>query len=162
LSDIEILDAPFGGHDAFFMTTAYRLPDNECNCIAPGTAPGRTTPISRLKVRSFITSLASHAVLPVKHRTLVKGIAFDGGAGIQKVELSDDGGAHWREATLGQTLGKYSFREWSVPITPMLRGPLELRARATTLSGETQPSEATWNPAGYARNVIESLKIVVA
>ena len=162
LSDIEVLDAPLGGHDAFFMTTAYRVPDNDCNCVAPGTAPLKTTPISRLKVRSFITSLANNAVVPLKHRTLIKGIAFDGGSGIQKVELSDDGGAQWRQAALGRDLGKYSFREWSVPITPLLRGPLELRARATTLSGETQPTEATWNPAGYARNVIESLKVVVA
>lgn len=162
LSDIEILDAPFSGHDAFFMTTAYRVPDNECNCVAPGTAPVKTAPISRLKVRSFITSLANNAVLHLKHKTLVKGIAFDGGTGIQRVELSEDGGLQWREATLGKNLGKYSFREWSVPITPNLRGPLQLRVRATSLSGETQPSEATWNPAGYARNVIESLNVVVA
>jgi len=162
LSGIEVLDAPFSGHDAFFMTTAYRVPDNECNCVAPGTAPVKTTPISRLKVRSFITSLANDAVLRVKHRTLIKGIAFDGGAGIQKVELSEDGGMQWREAILGRNLGKYSFREWSVPITPMLPGPLELRVRATSLSGDSQPSDATWNPAGYARNVIESLKVVVA
>jgi sulfite dehydrogenase (cytochrome) subunit A len=161
LSDIEVLDAPFGGHDAFFMTTAYRVPDNGCNCIAPGTAPVKTTPISHLKVRSFVTSVANNAVLRVGHRTLIKGIAFDGGSGIRKVELSEDGGMQWREATLGKNLGKYSFREWSLPITPKLPGPLELRARATSLGGETQPSEATWNPAGYARNVIESLKVVV-
>jgi sulfite dehydrogenase len=161
LSDIEVLDAPFNGHDAFFMTTAYRVPDNECNCTAPGTAPVKTTPISHLKVRSFITSAANNAVLRAGHRTLIKGIAFDGGSGIRKVELSDDGGMQWRETTLGKNFGKYSFREWSAPITPMLPGPLELRARATSLGGETQPSEATWNPAGYARNAIESLKVVV-
>jgi sulfite dehydrogenase len=161
LSDIELLDAPFSGHDAFFMTTAYRVPDNDCNCVAPGTAPVKTTPISRLKVRSFITSPANNAVLHAGHGTLIKGIAFDGGSGIQKVELSEDGGMQWREARLGKNLGKYSFREWSLPITATRRGPLELRVRATTLSGETQPTEATWNPAGYARNVIESVKVVV-
>jgi DMSO/TMAO reductase YedYZ molybdopterin-dependent catalytic subunit len=162
LSDIEVLDAPFGGHDAFFMTTAYRLPDNDCNCVTPGTAPTATRPISRLKVRSFITSLADNAVVRVGHRTLVRGIAFDGGAGIRTVELSEDGGCRWRAATLGKNLGKYSFREWSLPITPTLRGPLELRVRATAVSGETQPVTATWNPAGYARNVIESIHAVAA
>ena len=30
------------------------------------------------------------------------------------------------------------------------------------MSGETQASEATWNPSGYERNVIESLRIVAA
>lgn len=160
LSDIEVLDAPFSGHDAFFMTTAYRLPDNDCTCVAPGTAPTKTTPISRLKVRSFITNLPNNAVVRVGYPTVVKGIAFDGGAGIKKVELSEDGGRHWREAALGQNLGKYSFRGWSIPITPTQRGPIELRTRATSVNGETQPSEASWNPGGYARNVIEWLKIV--
>jgi DMSO/TMAO reductase YedYZ molybdopterin-dependent catalytic subunit len=138
LSDIEVLDAPFTGHDAFFMTGAYRVPDNECTCVAPGTTPAATRPISRLKVRSFITSLANNA------------------------ELSDDGGRQWREATLGENLGKYSFRQWTLAITPGQPGPLELRVRATSNQGETQPGEATWNPAGYARNVIESLRVVVA
>lgn len=162
LSDIEVIDAPFSGHDAYFMTTAYRLPDNDCYCVAPGTTPSQSRPIARLKVRSFITSVTNNVVLPVGRRTLLKGIAFDGGAGIKKVELSADGGRNWREATLGENLGRYSFREWTLPITPAHRGPVELRVRATTLSGETQPAQATWNPGGYARNVVESLHIVAA
>ena len=162
LSEIEVIDAPMNGHDAFFMTTAYRLPDNDCNCVAPGTTPSQLKPIARLKVRSFITSVANNAVLPVGRRTLLKGIAFDGGAGIKKVELSVDGGRSWREATLGENLGRYSFREWTLPIKPTRRGSLELRVRATTVSGESQPAQATWNPGGYARNVVESLRIGVA
>jgi len=39
---------------------------------------------------------------------------------------------------------------------------MELRVRATAASGETQPDQATWNPAGYARNVIESIRVMVA
>ena len=162
LSDIEVLDAPFNGHDAFFMTTAYRVPDNECTCVAPGTTPTATRPISRLKVRSFITSLSNNSVLKIGRATILKGIAFDGGAGIRKVELSDDGGRRWRETRLSESLGKYSFRQWSLPMTPRDRGPLELRVRATSNQGEMQPEQAGWNPGGYARNVIESLKVVVA
>ncbi len=162
LSEIQVLDAPFTGHDAFFMTTAYRLPDNECACVAPGTVPTKTTPISRLKVRSFITNLVHDVVLKVGVPVLVKGIAFDGGTGIKKVELSDDGGRLWREATLGQNLGRFSFREWSLPIVPRLRGPMELLVRATAVDGQYQPATATWNPAGYARNVVESLRVMAA
>ena len=162
LSDIEVLDAPFNGHDAFFMTTAYRVPDNECTCVAPGTTPTATRPISRLKVRSFITSISNNSVLKIGRATILKGIAFDGGAGIRKVELSDDGGRGWRETHLGESLGKYSFRQWSLPITAHARGPLELRVRATSNQGEMQPEQASWNPGGYARNVIESLKVMVA
>jgi DMSO/TMAO reductase YedYZ molybdopterin-dependent catalytic subunit len=162
LSDIEVIDTPFSGHDAWFMTTGYRLPDNDCGCVAPGTVPSKTVPIGKLKVRSFITSLPNNSVVRLGHRVLIKGIAFDGGAGIKTVELSQDGGTSWRDATLGKNLGRYSFREWSVPITPLERGPLELRVRATSVSGETQPAEALWNPGGYARNVIESLRLLVA
>jgi DMSO/TMAO reductase YedYZ molybdopterin-dependent catalytic subunit len=162
LSEITVLDQPFTGHDAWFMTTGYRLPDNDCNCVAPGTAPEKTTPISRLRVRSFITSLADDAVVTLGHRIVVKGIAFDGGAGIKKVELSADGGNRWQDAALGNDLGRYSFREWSVPFVPSRRGPLSLQVRATTRSGETQPAQSSWNPAGYARNGIESVHVVVA
>jgi DMSO/TMAO reductase YedYZ molybdopterin-dependent catalytic subunit len=161
LSDIEVLDAPFSGHDAFFMTTAYRLPDNDCHCVAPGTAPGKTTPISRLKVRSFITNLSNDAVVRAGRPMLIKGIAFDGGAGIKKVEVSEDGGGHWREAALGRNYGRFSFRQWSWRFTPTRPGPMQLRTRATTVSGETQPTEASWNPGGYARNVIESINVAV-
>ena len=30
----------------------------------------------------------------------------------------------------------------------------------TSRSGETQPLTATWNPAGYMRNVVETVKVV--
>jgi sulfite dehydrogenase (cytochrome) subunit A len=162
LADITVLNEPFTGHDAWFMTTGYRLPDNECGCVAPATAPVKTTPITKYKVRSFVTSLANNAVIKVGRPTLIKGIAFDSGAGIKTVELSVDGGRVWQKAVLGTNLGRYSFREWSMPLTPSTPGPFGLLVRATTMSGETQPSEASWNPAGYARNVIESLNIVAA
>ena len=161
-SEITVIDEPFTGNDAWFMTTGYRLPDNECGCIAPGTTAPKTRPITNLKVRSFVTSLANNAVVKVGRPTMVKGIAFDGGSGIKKVEASIDGGRTWRESTLGANLGRYSFRECTVSITPEEPGPFGLLARATAVSGETQPGEATWNPAGYARNVIESLNIVAA
>jgi sulfite dehydrogenase (cytochrome) subunit A len=162
LSDIEVLDAPFTGHDAYFMNSAYRLPANPCHCVAPGTVPVKTTPISRLPVRSFITSLTNDTVVRSGQRMLVKGIAFDGGTGIDRVELSADGGQTWRAATLGTNLGRYSFRQWTLHLMPERRGPMELFVRATTLSGETQPSEAGWNPGAYARNGIESVRILVA
>ena len=111
-----MIDTPFSGHDAWFMTTGYRLPDNDCSCVTPGTAPTKTRPILRLKVRSFVTNLTDGSLVKLGHRTLVRGIAFDGGAGIKSVELSDDAGLNWREAVLGANLGRYSFREWSMPI----------------------------------------------
>jgi hypothetical protein len=91
----------------------------------------------------------------------LRGIAFDGGSGIRSVEVSHDGGDHWQEAALGADLGRFSFREWTLPVTPLERGPLDIRVRATAVSGESQPNEALWNPAGYARNVVESVHVEV-
>src|SRR5947207_6425560 len=51
LSDITVTDQPF---EKFWMKPAYRIPDNPCGCVEPGTTPARTVPISRMTTRSFI------------------------------------------------------------------------------------------------------------
>ena len=162
LSDIEVLDYDFEGHDAFFMTTAYRVPDNACACVAPGTLPDRTRPIAVLPVRSFITSVAPGTVIPAGRAVQLKGIAFDGGAGIKAVDVSLDGGGTWRSAALGPDLGRYSFRPWHLGATFARRGPARLLVRATNRTGEVQPLTAEWNPGGYRRHVVESTAVTIA
>ena len=80
--------------------------------------------------------------------TTLKGIAFDGGKGIKEVAVSIDGGKSWTPAKLGKDLGKYSFREWKLPVK-LAAGSHELKVRATNNAGDTQPMEPFWNPAGY-------------
>ncbi|MDB6172693.1 MAG: sulfite dehydrogenase (cytochrome) subunit SorA apoprotein [Chthoniobacteraceae bacterium] len=159
LSEITVVDGLF---DGFWMSTAYRIPNTPGACILPGTTPKSTVPIGRFNVRSFITSLTDGATIPIKRETLVRGIAFDGGAGISEVLVSSDGGHNWRAAMLGKELGNYSFREWTIPLTPAASGPLELKVKATNRLGESQPVEALWNPPGYMRNVIETVKVNAA
>ena len=55
LSAIEVVDQIYEG---FWMKPAYRVPDNDCACVEPGTAPTATRPIGRFNVRSFITSVS--------------------------------------------------------------------------------------------------------
>jgi hypothetical protein len=143
------------------MKPAYRVPDNDCACIEPGTAPAATRPIGRFNVRSFITSLPDGARLAAGRETVVRGIAFDGGQGIREVAWSADGGQSWRGAKLGPELGRYSFREFTFGFTPE-KGAYDLRVRAWNRSGQSQPMEALWNPAGYMRNVVESVKVTAA
>jgi sulfite dehydrogenase (cytochrome) subunit A len=156
VSEITILDQPFAG---FWMTSAYRIPDTAGACVEPGTTPARTIPIARCNVRSFITSLADGAQLRVGRPLTVRGIAFDGGYGLRSVLFSDDAGQTWREAALGADAGRYAFREWTVPFTPARAGACELRCCATNRIGQTQPTDPLWNPAGYMRNVVETVKI---
>ena len=157
VSEIQVLDAPFQG---FWMASAYRIPDNPCTCVEPGTTPAATKPIGRFPVRSFVTSLQNDARVPANRETVARGIAFDGGQGVAEVAFSSDGGTTWQPARLGTNHGRYSFHEWTARFTPPKKGPLELKVRATSRSGETQPLTASWNPAGYMRNVVETVKVV--
>lgn len=156
LSEITVLDQDFAG---YWMAAAYRIPDNAGACVEPGTTPTKTRPIARYNVRSFITSLAEGNKVRAGQRTMVRGIAFDGGYGIVSVRFSDNGGQSWREAALGQDNGKYSFREWTIPFNPERAGACELMACATNRIGQSQPLKALWNPAGYMRNVVETIRV---
>jgi DMSO/TMAO reductase YedYZ molybdopterin-dependent catalytic subunit len=158
VDQITVIDTEF---DSFWMKTAYRIPDNACACVPPGSKPDKTVPIARLDVRSFITNLADHARIKAGVATPVRGIAFDGGHGIKEVALSSDGGKTWKPAKLGDDLGKYSFRTWQATVK-LAAGAQTLMVRATSRSGEVQPMEARWNPSGYMRNVVETIHLEAA
>lgn len=158
LSEITVIDSVY---DGFWMKSAYRIPDNACACVEPGKAPSATVPINRFDVRSFITSLTDGADVKAGADTLVRGIAFDGGYGITDVVLSSDGGKTWTATRLGQDLGRYSFREWQAPIR-LPAGTHDLKVRAINRIGQTQPMEPLWNPAGYMRNVVETIRVKAA
>ena len=159
LSEITIVDKTFEG---FWMKTAYRIPDTPNACIEPGTTPKSTVPINRLNVRSFITSHAESATVDAGRPVALRGIAFDGGEGIKEVQFSGDGGRSWMGAKLGEDLGKFSFREWKLDFTPAAKGAAEWKVRAINRVGQSQPMDPLWNPAGYMRNVVETVKINVA
>jgi sulfite dehydrogenase (cytochrome) subunit A len=142
------------------MKGAYRIPDNDCACVEPGTAPKATVPINRLNVRSFITSVAEGDKVKAGE-TVLKGIAFDGGSGIKEVDVSTDDGKTWAPAKLGADLGKYSFREWQMPVT-LAAGAHVLKVRATSNAGKVQSDKPIWNPAGYMRNVIETTNVTAS
>ena len=155
LAEINVIDTVF---DGFWMKGAYRIPDNDCNCTEPGTPPKSTAPIGRLTVRSFITSVLDGTKVKAGQQITLRGIAFDGGTGIKAVAVSTDDGKSWTDAKLGQDLGKYSFREWTLPVT-LDAGPHALKVRATSNGGKLQPMDPLWNPAGYLRNVVETTRV---
>jgi sulfite dehydrogenase (cytochrome) subunit A len=155
VNEITVIDSTL---DNFWMKTAYRIPDNACACVEPGGKAASTVPINRYNVRSFITSLVGGQTVKVGERLDVRGIAFDGGYGIEQV-LFSSGNDQWRVARLGEDLGKYSFREWRMPFAPDKPGLHELKVRAINRIGQTQPMEPLWNPSGYMRNVVETVQV---
>lgn len=156
LHEITVLDEDL---NSFWMNPAYRVPDNTGHCVEPGAPAGKTIPIARFNVRSFITSLADGDKISVGKKSVVRGIAFDGGYGITSVRFSADGGETWREAALGRDYGKYSFREWTCEFTPEMPGNFDLKCCASNRIGQSQPQSPLWNPSGYMRNVIESVRV---
>lgn len=159
LNDIHVMDDVF---DGFWMSKAYRIPDNECHCVKPGETPEKTIPIERFSVRSFITNVADGTQVQVGKPQALRGIAFDGGSGIKSVQISTDGGKQWSDTKLGDEISKYSFREWTSEFTPQTKGETTLMVRATNQKGETQPMQANWNPSGYRMNRIEQIRVTAA
>ncbi len=156
VNDIEVLNQV---DTQFWMQSAYRIPADPCACVEPGTHPARTVPISRMNVRSFITSVAEGGLLKSGRVHTISGIAFDGGSGIRKVLFSTDGGRHWMDAKLHPEHGKYSFRQWEARFTPKPGHDYRLACLAINHTGESQSSTPRWNPAGYMRNVVETVNV---
>jgi DMSO/TMAO reductase YedYZ molybdopterin-dependent catalytic subunit len=159
LNDIEVMDAP---DENFWMKTAYRVPDTPGASIRPGQTGVPTVPIGRMVPRAFVTSHADGATVPAASPVDVRGIAFGGDCGVARVDLSLDGGAQWSPAALGPDRGAYGFRRWSARLAAPSSGTLAIAVRCTNTRGEAQPDKPNWNPGGYMRNVIETVRLGVA
>ena len=73
--------------------------------------------------------------------TWVAGIAWAGVRGIDKVEVSTDGGETWSEALLKDAMGPYSWNLWAYEWTPKIAGTATVLCRATDGDGEMQTSK---------------------
>ena len=148
---------------SFFMDVAYRIPKNECRCDTPEQKAKESEPLSWLDVKSVIAKPKNHTKYKVGSNIQIKGVAFDSGSGIKKVEISIDGGKSWSEASLGKEISKYAFRVFTYNLKPLNKGKLTVMARATDNKGQTQPftSEIGWNHGGYAYNGIDTIELEI-
>ena len=158
LTEIHVVSEAFQG---FWMAKAYRVPKTDGADESPADLAKETVPISRMNVRSLVVRPEPGESLRAGAPYAMEGIAFDGGAGVRKVEISTDAGATWQEARLDPDLGKYSFRRWRATWTPVATGDAAVMVRATTATGEAQRATAQWNRAGYMRNVFERVEVKV-
>ncbi len=159
LHDIEVLNQP---DTNFWMKTAYTIPDTPHANMKPGETGLKMVPINRMVPRSFVTNLHSGASVHAGKPNLVRGIALGGDTGVKKVEISTDGGKSWQSTRLGKDEGKYSFRQWHAQFTLPTPGKYSVMVRCTNDHGIAQPDTPNWNPAGFMRNVIESIAVVAA
>jgi len=147
-----------------FMDHAYRVPDNDCECETPENLSPKTKPIEEMNVNSLIGYPTNGTKVKKEAELIVRGVAFDGGHGITKVEISTNGGTAWEEATLDDGAhGPYAYRSFRHTLKPIQTGTLTIMARATNTKGETQPfsKDVKWNRGGYKYNGIDEVTVEV-
>ena len=156
LNDIEVLDQP----DVNYWTkVAYTIPDTPRASIKPGETGVKMIPINRMVPRSFVTNVAPGSKVNAASPVTLRGIAFGGDCGVARVDFSSDRGQSWHQTQLGRDEGKYGFRQWQTQLTLPKPGEYSLLVRCTNNNGAVQPDTPNWNPAGFMRNVIESIDI---
>lgn len=160
LTSIQILSQPFKG---FWMNPAYRIPKGRFPVVDRfiSQETEANTPITEMVVNSLVTNLREGMTYKANSPLFVRGIAWDGGYGIARVEVSRDGGKLWELAELGADLGRFSWRQWSFAFVPK-PGDYVVMAKATNRIGATQTFDLVFNPAGYHNNVVQRIPIVCA
>ena len=158
LNQITVLPEKFTG---FWMAKAYRVPQTPNMNEAPAHLAGKTVPINTMTVRSLIVRPEAGDRIPANDPYQIEGVAFDGGHGIARVEISIDEGKTWVSAELDPELGRYSWRRFRYHWTPAGSGAWRIMSRATNAAGETQATHQ-WNRGGYARDVIDAIDVTVA
>ncbi|MGD2042643.1 MAG: molybdopterin-dependent oxidoreductase [Acidimicrobiia bacterium] len=150
LMSIEGTPFPFRGH----FVQKYRYYQD--------TSEAEREPVADIAVRSIISS-------PVEGDTFteggmdVRGSAWSGKGEITAVEVSIDGGESWlpTDLVVREVGGRFAPVRWAVTFD-VEPGSVEIIARATDSTGETQPLESRWNVNGYANNVVHRIVVEVS
>jgi DMSO/TMAO reductase YedYZ molybdopterin-dependent catalytic subunit len=161
ITSIMATTKPFEG---FWMKSAYRVPVGRFPLVARFSSQDTdaNTPITEMVVNSLITSHDDGSDVKAGAPLAIGGVAWDAGYGIRAVEVSTDAGRTWTAAQLGEDLGRFAFRTFSLPVTPSAKGKLAVTARAINKVGQTQTAELIQNPAGYHHNVMHTVTLNVA
>jgi DMSO/TMAO reductase YedYZ molybdopterin-dependent catalytic subunit len=159
LTAVNVLSKPF---DGFWMKTAYRIPKDRFPSGQFRSQETKTNmPITEIIVNSLITNLIDGQTVPAAKLMEIRGVAWDGGNGIQRVDISTDGGNNWHEAEMKEDYGRFSWRQWHYGFQPKHHGEYQIMARATSRSGVSQPFEPVPNPSGYHHNAVQNITIQV-
>lgn len=149
LVTIEGIPFPFRGH----FVEKYRYYRD--------TTEPEETPVGAIAVRSVISSPRNGEMLNIGEID-IRGSAWSGSGYVDSVEVSVDGGESWAPAdvVVREVGGTFAAVRWALTVS-VEPGSVEIMARATDSTGETQPLEARWNANGYANNVIHRIDVEV-
>src|SRR5207249_8616911 len=124
LSRITVLDAPFAGYQ---QARGYRMRTSEDD---------EGTPVTRMLPRALmrppgVPDFLSRRRFVEPGPCVLDGRAWSGWGSIERVEVSDDGGETWTDASLGDAPGPHAWRGWSHRWEPPGPGDYELACRDT-------------------------------
>ena len=97
--------------------------------------------VAVVKTQSRIDVVGEDFSARIGEPAWIAGVAWAGGRGISKVEVSTDGGGSWDEALLKDPLSPNSWVLWAHSWTPTRRGRFAVSCRATDGDGKRQTSE---------------------
>lgn len=117
-------------------------------CLFGPAHPPGGTPLTRAAVRSAFEFAPGERFAGGRTHRLT-GRAWSGAAPVHRVEVSVDGGAHWRQARLRDRPRAGDWVRWTTDWRPDRPGAATLLARATDEAGNTQPARAVHNDHGY-------------
>jgi DMSO/TMAO reductase YedYZ molybdopterin-dependent catalytic subunit len=155
LTRITVTAEPFGGYQ---QARGYRMRAAEDD---EGTPVERMLPRALMVppgIPEFMSRDRSLASGPVT----IEGRAWSGGAEIERVEVSTDGGKSWSPAELEPPeLGRWAWRRWTFAWHAK-PGEHELACRARDAAGDEQPLAPAWNFGGYANNAVQRVRVSVS
>jgi DMSO/TMAO reductase YedYZ molybdopterin-dependent catalytic subunit len=152
LRRITVVAEPFDG----FQMRAYRLRD-------AADEPG--TPLTRIEPRALLVppgfpDFMSRRRVARSGAVKIEGRAWSGWARVSVVEVSTDDGDNWAVADLEPALDSHGWVRWTWTWQAE-PGDYLLSARASDVSGRTQPRGQRWSRGGFANNTIQRVPVSV-
>ena len=160
LQRIIVTDRPFTG---YYQTLDYAYwQRTDYGHWQRGENVAELTPLSELQVKAEIAHPAEGEIVPANTTVSLRGAAWACDAEISKVELSTDGGATWKEASLAGESKPNAWRLWQFDWkTPSQPGKQTLMVRATDSLGRTQPLHRDPDRGTYMINQLLPIEVEV-
>jgi DMSO/TMAO reductase YedYZ molybdopterin-dependent catalytic subunit len=150
VGDIEVSAEPLYSP---WNTTFYRL-------FGSAYGDAGSAPIGVQAVKSAF-ELPLDATFRAGRGQVLHGRSWSGAGGVARVEVSTDGGTHWRTAVLHDPPRTGAWSRWSLPWRPTTPGTAHLLARATDTAGRTQPETTPHNTQGYLFDAVVRHRVIV-
>jgi len=153
LSRIEAIGEPFHGYQ---MDGSYRYSESP-------DEPGEPVDLIRVKALMAppgIPDFATRVRLAEAGQHTIAGRAWAGRLGITRVEVSDDGGKTWSDASLEEPVSEHAWRGWSWRWEAK-PGRRTLCVRAWDSEGNAQPVDQSWTYQGMGNNMVQRVDVIV-